>query len=215
MRLISPAAFKSIVLSNRLPSNYGDIIIAGLKGETSSASFTLAPRPRRFSPKIRGYTDDLASVFKNGSHFRLQGLEVFLRGVVPRPEAVLDGSARMNIQITTSGVYANIHGDDVLYFTSLPQSRVFSYEVSGSGDRGRTVIHAAYETQNYAEPTPFTQWTIKILNPWEFDLRGLTTVELEWTGTGRFRGATEVSSRGVRGAPWKRREPRRGLVLAA
>ncbi|GFF31678.1 probable sterigmatocystin biosynthesis P450 monooxygenase stcF [Aspergillus lentulus] len=93
------------------------------------------------------------------------------------------------------------HGGDVLYITSLPQSRVFSYEVSGSSDQGKTVIHAAYETQKYAESTPFTQWTIKILNPGEFDLKELTSVEVEWTGTGRFGVSTELSSRGVRGAP--------------
>lgn len=165
-------------------------MLSGLKGATHSASFTLAPNDKLARPKSSSKQEIFASVFTDGSHFRLQGLEVFLNGIVPRPEAVQDGIVCVDIQILTSGAYADIRDDKVFYFTSLPQSKIFSYELAENGSRGRTIIQAAYSTQDYNEPTPFTQWTIRLLHPERFDLSGLTGVDMEWTGRARFVGGS-------------------------
>jgi hypothetical protein len=165
-------------------------MISGLRGNTHNASFTLAPNEKPKTRGSRSAQQPFTSVFTDGCHFRLQGLEVFLNGILPRPEAVQEGgSVRVDIQILTSGAYADVQDDKVMYFTSLPQSKIFSYELAEDGSRGRTVISAAYTTQDYNEPTPFTQWTITLLHPERFDLSGMTGVDLEWTGRARFVGS--------------------------
>ena len=139
------------------------------------------------APRSHSTQRSFASVFTDGFHFRLQGLEVFLNGIVPRLEVVQEGgSVRVDIQILTSGVYADVQDNKVMYFTSLPQSKIFSYELAADGNRGRTVISSAYTTEDYNEPTPFTQWTIRLLHPERLNLKGLTGVDLEWTGRARY-----------------------------
>ncbi|KAI9927078.1 hypothetical protein MW887_003461 [Aspergillus wentii] len=179
--------FNWTVPSSDLPSNYGEQMIEGLKGDTHSASFTLAPADPKTEPNF-------ASKFINGSHFRLDGLETFLRGVVPKPEAVKNGVAPVDMQILTSGVYSDIKDGKIFHFTSIPRSVRLSYDLTESGARGDTHIHATFPTKEHAEPTPFTQWTIKLLHPEKLDLSGLTGVDLEWTGKARFEGSSEKLS---------------------
>lgn len=62
----------------QLPSNYGSVVIRGLKDNTHSASFTFVPRTADTSND-----EDFASRFTGGSHFRVHGMEVMLLGVVP------------------------------------------------------------------------------------------------------------------------------------
>lgn len=166
--------------SKELPANYGDLMIQGLQSDSHSASFTLAPT---LDPKAQ---DSFASVFNDGSHFRLEGLETFLQGVVPRPDALKNGVGRVDIDISTSGVYADIQGNKIFHFTSLPRQVRLSYEIAKDGTVLDTLVQAIFPTQEHAEPTPFTQWTIKLRNPEELDLSGLTGVELHWKGNARF-----------------------------
>ncbi|GKZ26261.1 hypothetical protein AbraIFM66951_004450 [Aspergillus brasiliensis] len=168
--------------SSELPANYGDLMIQGLQGESHSASFTLAPTTDA-SDK-----NSFASIFNNGSHFRLEGLEMFLQGVVPRPEAISNGVAQVVIDILTSGVYADIQNGKIFHFTSLARQVRLTYEISETGAIGDTLVHAIFPTSEHAEPTPFTQWTIKIQNPDELDLTKLSGVELHWNGNARFLG---------------------------
>lgn len=164
----------------QLPSNYGPLMIQGLQGESHSASFTLAPST---DPNNK---QNFATVFIDGAHFRLDGLETELLGAVPRPEAIEDGVVQVDIQISTSGFYADIQDEKVFNFTSLPRSTRFSYDITASGERGETHVHATFPTEEHAQPTPFTQWTIKLLHPEKLDLSGLSGVLLHWTGQARF-----------------------------
>ncbi|KAI1440047.1 hypothetical protein F5Y02DRAFT_432667 [Annulohypoxylon stygium] len=166
--------------SLQLPANYGDLMIQGLQSDSHSASFTLAPT---LDPKAQ---DSFASVFNDGSHFRLEGLETFLQGVVPRPDALKNGVGRVDIDISTSGAYADIQGNKIFHFTSLARQVRLSYEIAEDGRVLDTLVHAIFPTQEHAEPTPFTQWTIELRNPEELDLSGLTGVELHWKGNARF-----------------------------
>ncbi|OGM44022.1 hypothetical protein ABOM_007788 [Aspergillus bombycis] len=173
--------------SSELPANYGELMIQWLQGESHSASFTLAPTIDSADK------NSFASVFNDGSHFRLEGLEIFLRGVVPRSEAIHNGVAKVDIDILTSGVYGDIEEGKISHFTSLARQVQFSYEITESGEIGDTVVHARFPTEEHAEPTPFTQWMVKLRNPNDLDLTKLSGAELHWMGKARFAEA-KVSS---------------------
>ncbi|KAL3468842.1 hypothetical protein BJX99DRAFT_265774 [Aspergillus californicus] len=167
--------------SMELPSNYGQLITQGLQSDTHSASFTLSPS---ISPTQE---PNFASVFVDGGHFRLDGLETFLVGAVPKLDAVDDDDiAKVDIQISTSGVYADIRGQRIFNFTSQPRSVRLSYDLRADGTQGETHIHATFPTEDHAEPTPLTQWTIQLLHPERLELSGLTDVRLQWAGRAHF-----------------------------
>lgn len=156
------------------------MMLDGLKGPNHSASFTLVPDA---DPN-----DDqsFASVFTEGSHWRLDGLEATLRGAMPREEKLENGVVLVVLQITTSGVYSDIKDGKIFNFTSLPQIKRFSYDLKATGKIGETRDQAIFESKNHAEPTPFTQWTIKLLHPERVNLDGLTGVDLHWQGRVRY-----------------------------
>ncbi|PNP49637.1 hypothetical protein THARTR1_09648 [Trichoderma harzianum] len=165
--------------SDKLPFNFGELLVNGLTGETYTGRFTLAPNKA------------LAGVFFGGSHYRLSGLDPTLRGALPKKNAVKDGMVIVHLQITTSGIYQDIRDGQLFRFASLPQSRQCSYELDENGKRGRTWDNPIFETKYHAEPTPYTQWEIKLLNPEEVDLSGLVGVDLTWEGHVRF-GPTQL-----------------------
>ncbi|KID85265.1 hypothetical protein MGU_07503 [Metarhizium guizhouense ARSEF 977] len=160
--------------SEDLPAGYGQSMKDGIKGENHIGSFTLAPEK------------GLASDFDEGSHYRLDGLNPTLLGVLPNPSALKGGVVVVNLRITTSGIYADIEKDKVFRFASLPQSRRCSYELDENGNRGKTRVYPAFETKDHAEPTPFTQWKIELLNPEDIVLDGFKGVDLQFTGNVRF-----------------------------
>ena len=90
------------------------------------------------------------------------------------------------LEIKTSGIYSDIQDKKIFHFTSLPQVRRFSYDLKETGEIGETRDHAVFETVNHAEPTPFTQWTIKLVYPERVDLESITAVDLRWEGHVRF-----------------------------
>ncbi|KAK5634675.1 hypothetical protein RRF57_010388 [Xylaria bambusicola] len=171
-----------------LPSNYHQALINGLKSSNHTASFMLAPKAEGDD------TPSFASQFVDGSHYRLDGVEATLRGAKAVPGQVQNGVVIVVLQISTSGVYSDINQGKVLSFTSLPQSKRFSYDLKESGEIGETRDHAIYETSQHAEPTPFTQWTIKLLYPERVNLDGLTAVDFQWTGHVRFDPARKAKT---------------------
>ncbi|KAL4997553.1 hypothetical protein BDV10DRAFT_186144 [Aspergillus recurvatus] len=179
--------FNFTVYPDQLPSDYSPVIVAGLQSSTHTACFTLAPSNDPTTP-------DFSSVFIDGGHFRLNGLEAFLVGAAPRPEALQHGVVQVDIQISTSGAYADIKEEivdgvqvaRVFDFVSQPRSVRFTYDLREDGTDGKTRIHAIFPTEYHAEPTPFTQWTIQLLHPERLDLSGLTGVRLEWDGKAHF-----------------------------
>ncbi|KAI0521854.1 hypothetical protein F5B22DRAFT_506471 [Xylaria bambusicola] len=174
--------------SDQLPSNYHQVLINGLKSPDHTASFTLAPKAEGDN------TPSFASQFVDGSHYRLDGVEATLRGAKAVPGQVQNGVVIVVLQLSTSGVYSDINQGKVLSFASLPQSKRFSYDLKESGEIGETRDHAIYETSQHAEPTPFTQWTIKLLYPERVNLDNLTAVDFEWTGHVRFDPARKAKA---------------------
>lgn len=153
--------------------NYLQDMVQSLK-TSNSATFTLMPDTSA--------TKDLAGPFKEGSHFRIDGMEVTLLGVTPKNQ---DDRA-VSVKISTSGTYADIQDDKVYNFTSLPLERTFQYQVDAEGNKGDVEIRAIYKSDDYAMPTPFTQWTVQAKHPETLDLSKLKEVVIEWKGKARF-----------------------------
>lgn len=164
-----------------MPSNYHQLLLDGLKSSDHRASFTLSPELDADGNR------SFAAAFTKGFHYRLEGMEPTLRGALPQPESLEDGKVVVNLQIGTSGLYQDVQDDQIFSFTSLRQVRNFSYELLASGKTGEIRDHAVFPTVNHAEPTPFTQWTIKLINPEDVDLSGLEVVDLYWQGHYRVR----------------------------
>ncbi|KAL7812485.1 hypothetical protein V8C26DRAFT_437083 [Trichoderma gracile] len=162
--------------SEKLPLNFGQMLVLGLKSKAHIGSFTLTPEKA------------LAGSFYGGNHYRLSGLDPTLRGALPNPSAAKgdDGTVIVQLQITTSGIYQDIQSNTIFHFASLPQARRCSYELKADGTRGETRDDPIFETKYHAEPTPFTQWKIKLLNPEDVDLSGLVGVDLHWKGHVRY-----------------------------
>ncbi|KAI9933615.1 hypothetical protein AWENTII_002316 [Aspergillus wentii] len=138
-----------------------------------SATFTLMPRVSK--------NDNMSGPFTDGSHFRVSGLDVALIGVRPK---VL-GDLVVSLEISTSGTYADMQDGHVYNFTTLPLHREFRYRVGTDGKKHVEVT--AIDTSNeYALPTPFTQWTIQVVNADDLDFSGLEEVRIDWHGKLRF-----------------------------
>lgn len=157
-------------------------MIDGLQGSTHSSRFILLP-------KTSTTKDSFASVFTDGTHYRLDGLEAELKGAMPNKDQLENGVVIVVLEISTSGIYHDIRDDQVFGFTSLPQVKRYSYELTESGEKGRVHDTAIFPTEYHAEPTPFTQWTVKLLYPERLDLTGLTEVKLEWAGHVRYQAS--------------------------
>ncbi|KAE8148376.1 hypothetical protein BDV25DRAFT_141848 [Aspergillus avenaceus] len=173
--------FKEDVKSEKLPSNYHKLLVEGLKGSDHSASFTLVPDTDTTGENTT--RESFASVFNDGYHYRLDGLRVQLRGA----KSASEDTVTAKLQISTSGVYSDTTEDkELLNFTSIPQVKRFHYDLSATGEIGETRVDSIFEAVNHTEPPPFAQWTIKVANPDELDLDGLTGIDLHWEGRARY-----------------------------
>ncbi|KAI3086104.1 hypothetical protein CBS147353_1291 [Aspergillus niger] len=168
------------VSSNDLPSNYGQLLLSGLQSETHSASFTLTPSTDPDSEP------SFASIFTDGSHFRAAGLVAYLRGARPRSESLQNGVYRVNLNLSTSGLYADIQDGKIFHFTRAPQTARVSYDIDADGEIGEIHIDGSFGDEVHAYPTVFTQWTIQLLDGDELDLSQLTGVDLAWRVYARF-----------------------------
>ncbi|OJJ34646.1 hypothetical protein ASPWEDRAFT_27350 [Aspergillus wentii DTO 134E9] len=158
---------------NTLPSNYLPDMVQSLRNG-QPATFTLLPNT--------SHAKGLGGPFKEGYHFRIDGMEVTLKGVKPKNQ----DDRVVSVIISTSGTYADIQDDQVYNFTSRPLERTFQYQVDAQGNKGDVEIRAIYESKDYAMPTPFTQWTVQVKHPESLDLSGLEEVVIEWKGKARF-----------------------------
>jgi hypothetical protein len=82
----------------------------------------------------------------------------------------------VSLKILTTGAYSDISGGTVFNFTTLPLSRPFRYSPT------YIQVDSISASENHMDPTPFTQWTIQLDNPDQYDLSGLTNVRLVWRG---------------------------------
>ena len=129
----------------------------------------------------------MAGPFIEGSHFRLDGLEVTLLGVKPNPEALHDKVAEVELSISTSGLYADIqYTGEIFHFTSQPSHKIFKYKIDENGEEAGVTVHATYPSTNHAEPTAFTQWTIQIKHPEKLDLTSLKGIRMAFSGKANF-----------------------------
>ncbi|KAF5859665.1 hypothetical protein ETB97_002576 [Aspergillus alliaceus] len=173
--------FDYYVYSDELASNYPQLIIDGLKDSSqgNKATFTMVATPQASSTASE---NNYAYPFVGGSHYRLDGLEILLLDVKPRPEAVHDGRAVVSLKIETSGSYSDIQHEQVFYFVGTTQQKRYSYEIDADGTFLRTRDSAIFEPTNHAEPPPFTQWTITLETPENVDLSTLDKIQLHWNG---------------------------------
>lgn len=173
--------FDYYVYSDELASNYPQLVIDGLKDSSqgNKATFTMVATPQASSTAGK---NNYGYPFCGGSHYRLDGLEILLLDVKPRPEAVHDERAVVTLKIETSGSYSDIQNDHVFYFVSTAQHKRYSYEIDADGMFLRTRDSAIFEPTNHAEPPPFTQWVITLETPENVDLSTLGKIGLRWKG---------------------------------
>ena len=182
----------------KLPLNYAAVVVESLKnGHHHQANFTLDPLGQASSDNKKGNNSEnagndvsnVAGPFIDGSHFRVEGLDVVLHGAIPKPESLKHKkTVEVTIIITTSGVYADIKDGKVFHFTILPLERHFVYEMKANGKKKKVVTQSTFPSTTHADPTPFTRWTIRIKNAEDLDLSGLTDIGLKWTGSKDFDG---------------------------
>lgn len=110
-----------------------------------------------------------------------------LNEAMPQSNAIKHEVINVKLQISTSSLYSNIISNrKILHFISKPQFKKVSYDLLENGENGDIHDHAIFETTKHAEPTPFTQWTIKLVHPERVNLDGLKGVFLSWQGHVRF-----------------------------
>ncbi|KAL4866747.1 hypothetical protein BDV12DRAFT_172387 [Aspergillus spectabilis] len=153
-------------------------IVESLKN-TYKASFTFIP-----DSTSDHRNRELAGPFTDGSHYRISSVEVGLIGAVPKTPN--DNGTVTKLRISTSGIYYDFKaaGSEMFCFTSAPLSRVFEYAMTDTGAVSQIFVEADFTNSDatHAEPTAFTQWTIEIVNPEDFDLSGLSDIQLTWKG---------------------------------
>ena len=148
-----------------------------------SSNPTLPSIPSKiFLPAISG-------PFVSGYYVRVYGMRAFLVGIIPSKTAIAKGEpTAVKLQISTSGLYSDVDAEGkVSTFSTQPISRGFQYLINKDGSiRGKVdgdfEIDSIQENKNHINPTAFTQWTVKITNPQDLHLDGLTDVEFYWRG---------------------------------
>ncbi|KAF7862987.1 uncharacterized protein EAF02_010536 [Botrytis sinoallii] len=116
-------------------------------------------------------------------------MRAFLLGASPKPSAFSSSISRATIrlQICTSGIYTDIQDGIIYGFTIKPLSRPFEYTVAKDGTVDLPPVKdSIIKSSDYVDPTAFAQWTVKIMNPGDLDLSGLTGLKLYWEGNARF-----------------------------
>ncbi|TGO07854.1 hypothetical protein BTUL_0242g00190 [Botrytis tulipae] len=179
------STFVPSIETNELPLDYHNSVVTSLQSSTNSVTITLSPNIANSNPN----THDLPPItgpFTDGSRFRVFGMRALLLGARPKSFGT-NNKALVRLKISTSGVYADVQDGKVYGFTIKPLSRPFEYLMSPDGTVDITPIKdSIIRSQDYVDPTAFAQWTVKIVNPQDFDLTGLTGLKLYWEGSAHF-----------------------------
>ena len=109
---------------------------------------------------------------------RLDGLRIWLDGAKPKDSS----GAIVKLGIQTNGLYGDSSESDFFTFSTKLLKRTFWYRWQGA-DRGKILVDAVVPSVYHNAPTPFTQWTVSLINPGDIDLSGLTSITFEWVGT--------------------------------
>lgn len=123
-------------------------------------------------------------------------MRAFLSGVIPSTKALASRSPTfVSLQITTSGIYKDIDETGREYtFSTQPLSRTFQYGIDAEGNvqgklDGTFEMDSIQRNNDHINPTAFAQWGVRINNPEDLDLSGLTDVQLYWQGACYSRSA--------------------------
>ncbi|APA11695.1 hypothetical protein sscle_08g064650 [Sclerotinia sclerotiorum 1980 UF-70] len=176
--------FIPTILTTDLPLDYATSVVTALQSSSNSVVITLSPNIVNRDPSSQNLPP-ITGPFTDGSMFRVSGMRAFILGAVPH--TYKNNTALVRLTISTSGVYADVQGDNVYGFTIKALNRPFEYLMARDGTPSLPPIKdSIIKSQDYVDPTPFAQWTVKILNPQDFDLTGLTGLKLYWEGSARF-----------------------------
>ncbi|CAD6444571.1 4a8bab2f-3030-4c8e-b008-82b0b8bc15d8 [Sclerotinia trifoliorum] len=176
--------FIPTTLTTDLPLDYATIVVTALQSPSNSVVITLSPEILNNDPSSQNLPP-ITGPFTDGSMFRVSGMRAFLLGAVPH--TYTNNTALVRLTISTSGVYADVKDNTVYGFTIKPLNRPFEYLMARDGTASLPPIKdSIIKSQDYVDPTPFAQWTVKILNPQDFDLTGLTGLKLYWEGSAHF-----------------------------
>lgn len=159
-----PQPFTLTTVSGGLPSNQ-QVILADIQ---TCNRCTLT-----FDKDNRG---PFAGLF----HVRLKGLRVWFHGV--KSKATAGAETIVKVQIETNGLYGDFSESSFFMFATTPLRRIFWYQLENSGP-GKVLVDSVIPDGFHNPPTPFTQWTVTLMNPIDLDLSGLTSITFEWVGT--------------------------------
>ncbi|KAF7875154.1 hypothetical protein EAF04_002326 [Stromatinia cepivora] len=177
--------FKPSIETIDLPLDYPTSVVKSLQS-TSSVTITLTPAtPNNELHNAQGLLPPVPGPFTGGSRFRVFGMRAFLLGAQPL-SFDRDNKALVQLRISTSGVYADVQDGKVYGFTIKPLDRPLEYLVSADGTADPPIKDSIIPSEVYVDPTAFAQWTVKLVNPQDFDLKGLTGLKLYWEGNARF-----------------------------
>jgi hypothetical protein len=130
-------------------------------------------------------------VFLDLSRVRLRTVRMWLEGATP------PASSLITVEMRTAGNYLDRFQDKDFQFTSKPLQRIFRYRVSrkkeGSpdwkfedGSYGYIEIDGTVDNEvryAYFEPTPFSEWTIKVNTADGVKLSEVTKITMEFAGS--------------------------------
>ncbi|KAF7899254.1 uncharacterized protein EAF01_008467 [Botrytis porri] len=177
--------FVPSIETNELPLDYHNSVVTSLQSSTNSVTITLSPNIANSNPNAHDLPP-ITGPFTDGSRFRVFGMRAFLLGARPKSFGT-NNKALVRLRISTSGVYADVQDGKVYGFIIKPLSRPFEYLMAPDGTVDIPPIKdSIIRSQDYVDPTAFAQWTVKIVNPQDFDLTGLTGLKLYWEGSAHF-----------------------------
>ncbi len=131
------------------------------------------------------------SAFSDLSRVRLRTVRMWIEGAVP------PSSTRITVRMETAGNYLDRFEGTKYQFTSKPLQRIFRYRVSDkregtpnwrfeNGTFGYIEVDGTVDDEvryAYFEPTPFSEWTIKINASEGVNLTGVTKITMEVAGS--------------------------------
>jgi len=117
------------------------------------------------------------SPFNDFFMVRLKGVRVWLVGAKSR-----NTKAVVKLRLQTNGLYKDFDENSRPFtFSTEPLDRKFYYELVGLS-QGIILYDSVFTEDEYISPTPFTEWTISLLNPQDVDLSDLTSIKIQWEG---------------------------------
>jgi len=172
---------------------------ATLKEELESAYSNFYPVPQDFNDEAITLSDpeQLADFSEDGIINITVGLESpafyeYDRVRINTVQAIIEGDelpvgTEFQVKIESNGEYKDKWESDQFIFNSRPLLRDFEYRFTGNGDGDIYILTSGTPSTSfisqYFQPTPFSTWTITLINKDEFDLSKVDSIRLEFSGS--------------------------------